>query len=60
MKSILIYNDLWPFVDGTEIKPIENAKEWTKKDSKVLALINLSILQSQLGYIKKAKTAKAA
>lgn len=34
MKSVLVYNDLWQYVDGTEVKPPENAGEWIRKDSK--------------------------
>lgn len=60
MKSVLVYNDLWQYVDGTEVKPPENATEWIRKDSKALALINLSISHSQLNYVKKAETAKSA
>ncbi|CAK9829718.1 Retrovirus-related Pol polyprotein from transposon TNT 1-94 [Anthophora retusa] len=60
MKSILVLNDLWPFVDGTEEKPAENAQEWIKKDTKALALINMNIKQSQLHHVKKANTAKEA
>ena len=60
MKSVLVYNDLWQYVDGTEVKPQENAHDWIRKDSKALALINLSISHSQLSYVKKAETAKGA
>ncbi|KMQ83551.1 retrovirus-related pol polyprotein from transposon tnt 1-94, partial [Lasius niger] len=60
MKSVLVYNDLWQYVDGTEVKPPENAQNWIRKDSKALALINLSISHSQLNYVKKAETAKEA
>jgi hypothetical protein len=60
MKSVLVYNDLWQYVDGTEVKPRENAHDWIKKDSKALALINLSISHSQLNYVKKAETSKGA
>lgn len=60
MKSVLVFNDLWPYVDGTEAKPEQNAEEWTKKDSKALALINLSITHSQLNHVKKATTSKRA
>jgi len=42
MKSVL-YNDLWQNVDDTGVKPLKNAHNWIKKDSKALALINLSI-----------------
>ncbi|CAK9833731.1 Retrovirus-related Pol polyprotein from transposon TNT 1-94 [Anthophora retusa] len=60
MKSILVLNDLWLFVDGTEEKPAENAQEWIRKDTKALALINMNIKQSQLHHVKKANTAKEA
>lgn len=43
MKSVLVFNEMWQYVDGTEMKPLANAQEWIKKDSKALALINLSI-----------------
>jgi len=43
MKSALVLNDLWPYVDRTTVKPIINADAWVKNDSKALALINLSI-----------------
>jgi len=38
----------------------ENAHEWLKKDAKALALINLSISQSQLNQMKKVETSKQA
>lgn len=60
MKSILVYNDLWQYVNGTEVKPAENAQNWMKKDAKALALINLSITHSQLSHVKKAETSKRA
>lgn len=60
MKSVLVYNDLWQYVDGTEIKPLENAQDWVRKDSKALALINLSISHGQLSHVKKAETSKGA
>nr|XP_012149732.1 PREDICTED: uncharacterized protein LOC105663683 [Megachile rotundata] len=60
MKSVLVYNDLWQYVDGAEVKPTEDAQDWARKDSKALALINLSISHSQLNHVKKASTAKAA
>jgi len=60
MESILVYNDLWQYVDGTEVKPAENAQDWMKKDAKALALINLSITHSQLSHVKKAETSRGA
>jgi len=60
MKSILVFNDLWQYVDGSEVKPAENAQEWLRKDSKALALINLSITHGQLNHVKKAVSSKEA
>jgi hypothetical protein len=60
MKSVLIFNDMWGYVDGTEVKPEADAQDWTKKDSKALALINLSISHSQLNHVKKTATSKQA
>jgi len=37
MRSALILNDLWQYVDGTAVKPTTNAAEWMKNDSKVSA-----------------------
>lgn len=63
MKSVLVFNDLWAYVDGTVVKPEDNVAEvadWTKKDAKALALINLSITHSQLNHVKKATTSMEA
>ena len=60
MKSVLIFNDLWSYVDGTEVKTDANVADWTKKDSKALALINLSITHGQLNHVKRATTSKQA
>lgn len=38
MKSILVFNELWQYVDGTEVKPLANAQDWIKKDSKALGV----------------------
>ena len=35
MKSILIFNDLWPYVDGREVKTDANVADWTKKTQKL-------------------------
>ena len=56
MKSVFVYNDLWSVVDGSEIKTEENEVEWIRKDA--LALINISVTQGQLMYVKKANTSK--
>ena len=60
MKSVLVFNDMWSVVDGSELKPQENASDWTKKDAKASALINLSISYGQLNHVKNAKTSKEA
>lgn len=66
MKSVLVFNDLWKYAEGTETKPLADtetkplAQEWIRKDSKALALINLSITHSQLNHVKKAVTSKEA
>jgi len=59
MKSVLVFNDLWPYVDDTLEKSAINADSWTKNDSKALALISLSVTHGQLNHIKKATTSKA-
>jgi len=60
MRSALILNDLWQYVDGTVIKPITNAEAWMKNDSKASAVMNLSITPGQLHHIKRAITSKQA
>ncbi|KAL0117638.1 hypothetical protein PUN28_008790 [Cardiocondyla obscurior] len=60
MKSVLVFNDLWKYTEGTEIKLTADAQDWIRKDSKALALINLSITHSQLNHVKKATTSKEA
>ncbi|KAL0117643.1 hypothetical protein PUN28_008795 [Cardiocondyla obscurior] len=42
MKSVLVFNDLWKYTEGTEIKLTADAQDWIRKDSKALALINLT------------------
>jgi len=59
MKSILVFNDLWQYVDSTEVKPAVNVNEWVRKDSKALALINLSITHGKLNHVKKASLKEA-
>ena len=60
MRSVLVFNDLWPYVSGTKEKPADNSEDWETKDSKALALINLSVTHSQLNHTKRAKTSKDA
>lgn len=60
MKSVLVFNELWSYVEGTQEKMESNAQEWTNKDSKALALINLSITHGQLNHVKRTTTSKDA
>lgn len=55
MKSALVFNDLWSYVDGSEVKTEANQADWLKEDGKALALINMCIFQSQLNHIRKAE-----
>jgi len=52
MKSILIFNDLWPYVDGILVKPITNTDIWAKNEA--LTLISLSVTYDQFNHIKNA------
>jgi len=62
MKSILIFNDLWGYVDGSMARPISGSEEaqWRMRDEKALALIVLSTSKNELGHIRRMTTAKAA
>jgi len=51
MRSALILNDLWQYVDGTAVKPTTNAEAWMKNDSKASTVINLNITPGQLHHI---------
>lgn len=60
MRSVLVCNDLWGYVNGTMIKTDENTAVWTEKDQKALALIVLSVSRGQLNHVKRAETSRAA
>jgi len=62
MKSVLIFNDLWRYVDGSITRPTSGSEEtqWKIKDEKALALVTLSISKNELGHIQRMTTAKAA
>jgi len=34
MRSALILNNFWQYVNGTAVNPTTNAEEWMKSDSK--------------------------
>lgn len=53
IKSLLIYNELWSYTNGSKIKTEANAIEWTGKDEKALVLILLSIEEN---HVKRAET----
>jgi len=38
MRSVLVFNNLWHYVDGSEVKPNVNAQDWLKKDAKALVI----------------------
>lgn len=57
-KGILVYNDLWCYVDGTEEYREGNLKEWLQEDTEALVIIKISISPRQLTYIKRAETWK--
>jgi len=60
MKSVLVYNELWAYVNGTKLPRNEDDQEWSMKNEKALALIVLSVSKGQLSHIKKPRTAKEA
>ena len=47
MKSVLRYNELWGYVDGSIPRPEENNNEWVTKDEKALDSIILSVQPDQ-------------
>jgi len=60
MRSALILNELWQYVDGTAVKLTSNAEAWMKNDSKASAMMNFSITPGQLHHIKGLTTPKQA
>lgn len=62
MRSVLIFNDLWGYVDGSIERPIDGngQTQWKIKDEKALALIILSVSKNELGHIRRMTTAKEA
>lgn len=60
MRSVLVCNDMWDYVNGTIPRTAENTAVWTVKDQKALALIVLSMSRGQLNHVKKAETSEAA
>lgn len=66
MKSMLVKDGLWDYVNGTECLPEEtptNALQivkWTKNDEKALADIMLSVSASEILHIKNVKTSREA
>lgn len=60
MKSILRYNELWGYVNGTITKTEGNVAQWTLKDEKALDLIILNLHKTQYNHIKRAETSLEA
>lgn len=66
MKSMLIKDGLWEYVNGTECLPEETPTnstqiaKWTRNDEKALADIILSVSASELLHIKNVKTSREA
>lgn len=60
MRSVLVCNDMWEYVNGTIQRSSDNETVWIAKDQKALALIVLSVSRGQLNYVKKAETSEAA
>lgn len=58
MRAILIKNDLLAYVDGTKVRPAENAAVWIANDQKACADIMLCIIPSELGQIANCATSK--
>lgn len=63
MRSVLIFQNLWGYVDGTKVKPEATSAEyadWSSSDGRALALILMSVKPTQLSYIKKSETSAMA
>lgn len=65
MRSLLIHNDLWNYVNGMEAKPdatiaenAEAARKWAEKDQKALATILLGVSSTEICHAKNANHAK--
>jgi len=54
MRSALILNDLWQYIDGTAFEPTTNTKVWMKNDSKASVVLNMSTTSGKLYHIKWA------
>ncbi|XP_076228239.1 uncharacterized protein LOC143175077 isoform X2 [Nomia melanderi] len=54
MKSILRFNELWGYVNGTIIITEANAAEWAINDEKAFDLIILSLHKTQFNHVKRA------
>ncbi|KAJ3663597.1 hypothetical protein Zmor_007844 [Zophobas morio] len=61
MKALLIKNDAWGYVSGSNVKPEDNAaevQEWTNRDEKAKSDLILSIGASQLKMVKNCATSR--
>lgn len=62
MKNLLMYNDVWNYVNGSNKKPRDIAKlaGWMAKDEYALGLIKLYLSREELKCIKRCNTSKYA
>ena len=59
---ILEDKDLWEVTAGTEARPegVDEGLAWDKQARKALAIICLSLKDSELAHVRKCKTSKEA
>ncbi|CAK9832682.1 Retrovirus-related Pol polyprotein from transposon TNT 1-94 [Anthophora retusa] len=60
IKSILRYNELWGYVEGTIKETEQNQNTWKLRDEKALDIIILSLNKSQYNHVKNAQASKEA
>lgn len=62
MRSILIFQEIWPFVSGQNLKPVDEgeAAKWMSQDEKTLSLIFLNMKSTELIHVKNCKTSGEA
>ncbi|KAH8356651.1 hypothetical protein KR084_002346, partial [Drosophila pseudotakahashii] len=58
MRSVLVHAEVWKVVQGQ--RPDGDDGTWDGLDQKALAMITLSVKQTQLGYLKSCATASSA
>ena len=58
MEMLLIKNGLWDVVRSNATPDESGRAEWKRQDDKARAIICLSVDDTQLVHVRKAKTAK--